>query len=267
MARTSRPYCQSCRAISRGKPDFGGQHLRLHVVVHDHHDALVFGDVRLACTGPERRRASPSCPCSPSATPSRSSSSCRRWSSRQSWTACTSTTVPRYIISCAWSVVMATRAITTEAARSKTRFTLNDHCATFHCPLRLALITSYLALKKSRISFSRSTSAWLFGFIFSMATRSSGVSCGRWRMKCNERPRRLLAVRRTVTPRRHAGQRDSVLDHVEQLAVAQLLRRLRHHVRRRRVQRPAERRSAAVVAMAEGAVVGPVRHRVAEHVE
>jgi len=62
---------------------------------------------------------------------------------------CTSRTVPRYIISCAWSVAIPTRAITTQAARNRiglswiiiavSGFSLLG--STLHSPLRIPLGT------------------------------------------------------------------------------------------------------------------------------
>jgi hypothetical protein len=75
--------------------------------------------------------------------------------------------------------------------------------------------------------------------------------------EANQVPGVLLAVR--LAERGHAGEADAVLDDVEQLAVAQQLRALGAQVGRFRVEALANGRlAAAVVAVAESAVVGEV---------
>src|SRR5215831_6923264 len=69
-----------------------------------------------------------------------------------------------------------------------------------------------------------------------------------------------------VAPRRHSAQPNPVLDDVEQLAIREPLRVLFSHVRRGRIHLPAHvRLTAAVVRMAESAVVRPVGSRFRKH--
>ena len=104
---------------------------------------------------------------------------------------------------------------------------------------------------------SSSITAREVGLYFSITAKSSAVSVGSRRMKCTSCQLGLLALRRAGAPARHAGEHDAVLDEIEQLAVAQLLRARQPHVRRLRIEVAAHLGvAAAVVGMAARAVIG-----------
>src|SRR6266853_1324064 len=69
-------------------------------------------------------------------------------------------------------------------------------------------------------------------------------------------PGRALALLASVTPGRHAGEPNAVLDDVEQLAVGELLRRRQPQIRRPWIEIAAHLRlPASVVRVADGAMV------------
>ncbi len=67
-------------------------------------------------------------------------------------------------------------------------------------------------------------------------------------------------------PRRHSGEPNAIVDDVVDLSVREVLRRGQTHVRRFRIKILADLRfSAAVVAVASGAMIGEVGPRFAEN--
>src|SRR5688572_18224897 len=76
-------------------------------------------------------------------------------------------------------------------------------------------------------------------------------------------PSQLFLFTCTRSPRGHTREPDAVFDDVKERPVAQILRRTRTHVGRRRKHAFSHRRvSAAVVGMAGRAVIGEMSHPV-----
>jgi hypothetical protein len=109
-------------------------------------------------------------------------------------------------------------------------------------------------------------SAELTGLRASISRISAGVNRREVADQVDELPRGVVVRRVVPAPGRHAGPPDAVLDHGEQLAVRKVLSLGPGHVGRFGIEVAADPGlAAAVVAVAEGAVVGEVRAGLREH--